>query len=48
MIPYSIFFSSWTVNIQIDTTENSQILQLVSFSLVIVRVQAAKKYHALK
>ena len=36
------------VNIQIDTTENSQIPQLVSFSLVIVRVQAATKYQALK
>ena len=33
----------WKVSIQIDTTENSQIPQLIAFSLVIVRVQAAKK-----
>ena len=45
MIPYSMFFSLWKVNIQIaiDTTENSQIPQLISLSLVIVRVQTANK-----
>lgn len=34
----------WKAKSQIDTTENSQIPQLISFSIVIIiRVQAAKK-----
>ena len=37
------FFSMWKAKSQIDTTENSQIPQLISFSIVIIRVQAAKK-----